>query len=201
MLREKFPEAMPGSISPPPKECLKLGLPAIDELGVPAVGLSEISSSPEGSSGLSLIIASLLESQASPEVPLALVDYRSSCDVQGLGPLCERLLWIRCKTPQEAIQCTDMLLHDGNLPIIMLDLLRLPAREHSRIRPSSWHRLRQLSERHGCSLLVLNDGHRLPSTNFHCQVQAKLNLESLHHPRHQLQAQLRPLKVSQVRTG
>ena len=67
-----------------------------------------------------------------------------------------RLLWIRCSKASEAIRAADLLLRDGNLPIVLIDLRLLPQRELFALPSSVWHRLRMLAERGGAAVAVLS---------------------------------------------
>jgi len=42
------------------------------------------------------------------------------------------------------VKATDLLLHDGNLPLVLLDLQFLPSRALRKIPPSTWHRFGRL---------------------------------------------------------
>ncbi len=93
------------------------------------------------SQGMSLLISRLLAEER--DLPLALIDGRDSFDPASHGnDRCGRLLWIRCSGTDQIIQATDLLLRDGNLPLVLLDLHLVPARELSRIPNSLWHRFR-----------------------------------------------------------
>ncbi|NNC89125.1 MAG: hypothetical protein HKN82_11755, partial [Akkermansiaceae bacterium] len=177
-LRAQFPEAHRAN-DPLPALVSLAGLPAF-----PRGALSELSPATPTAS-LSLLLARLLR-QPDPESPepgipgppptrgtppssapaflpptpgrpLALIDATDSFDPASYGPeACARLLWIRCHEPAQSLPCTDLLLRDGNLPLLVLDLQLVPLRDlHSRsFPPTAWYRLRNLAEQSGTALLV-----------------------------------------------
>lgn len=104
---------------------------------------------------MSLLISQLLAEEL--DLPIALVDGRDSFDPASHGNvLCGRLFWIRCTETDQIIQATDLLLRDGNLPLILLDLHLVPAREISRIPDALWQRFRSEARESGSSLVVLS---------------------------------------------
>ena len=170
-LKEKFPEAHEGK-----NQFLPAPAPSLAHLpSFPAGSLSELSPV-HSASGLSLILAELLQedNESFPfsdtghhlppgKKPLALIDGRDSFDPASYGAdSCSRLLWVRCRDGNESLRCCDLLLHDGNLPLLILDLLLNPLEELRRIPRSSWYRLRNLARKSGSSLLVFTPGHVIP---------------------------------------
>ena len=104
--------------------------------------------------GMPLLISQLLAEER--DLPLALIDGRDSFDPASHGnKLCQNLFWIRCTETDQIIQATDLLLRDGNLPLILLDLHLLPSRQLSRIPTNLWHRFRTEARASGSTLVVL----------------------------------------------
>jgi hypothetical protein len=66
------------------------------------------------------------------------------------------MLWVRSQSPQTALQATDLLLRDGNLPLIALDLHGFALRHLCKIPASTWHRFARLLEQNRSALLVFN---------------------------------------------
>jgi len=143
----------------------------------------------------------------SPITPtLALIDGRDSFDPASYGPAaCARLLWIRCHHADESLRCTDLLLRDGNLPLLVLDLQLNPAAELNAIPSSSWYRLRNLARQSGTTLLAFTPRPLIPAaalqltlTNSHLL----LHLESPHDLTEQLQiTSPRPSGTTHVSRG
>ncbi len=88
--------------------------------------------------------------------PVALIDGRDSFDPQPLGNACLRhLLWVRCNKASEAIKAADLLLRDGNFPLVIVDLVLNPPEELRKIPQTSWYRLQRLVEPTSAVCLVL----------------------------------------------
>ncbi len=150
-LRKKFPAAHRNEISQ------KAAEPATTYQSTihfdPGTINEVVSSSP--SQGVSLLISYLLEQ--SDELPLVLIDGRDSFDPASHGnELCCRLFWIRCISTDQMIKTADLLIRDGNLPLILLDLHLVALRELSRIPSSLWQRFRNEARDSGCALAVLS---------------------------------------------
>ena len=193
-LREKFPEAHRESDSPPP-------VPSSPHLpAFPAGALSELTPV-HPASGLSLILAELLQgdrqesplSTTAPHLPpagrklLALIDGRDSFDPASYSAdSCSRLLWIRCRDGDESLRCCDLLLHDGSLPLLILDLLLNPLEELRRIPSSSWYRLRNLARQSGASLLIFTPRHLIPCATLHLTFNSIFTLADLERDRDEL---------------
>lgn len=183
-LREQFPEAHQ---TKPPPDSLQLSsqLPSF-----PAGALSELS--PAGpASGLSLVLATLLQSSdseyCSPSTPLALIDSHDSFDPASYGEsACSRILWIRCHHAEESLRCTDLLLRDGNLPLLVLDLQLSPLDELRKIPTSSWYRLRNLAKQSGSSLLLFTPKPFIPCATLQLTFNSTFTLSDLEHPRETL---------------
>ena len=56
----------------------------------------------------------------------------------------------------EAIKAADLLLRDGNFPLVIVDLVLNPASELCKIPQTSWYRLQRLVEATSSACLVLN---------------------------------------------
>src|SRR5206468_4710380 len=88
--------------------------------------------------------------------PISLIDGRDSFDPQPLGNSCLRhLLWVRCHKAFEAVKAADLLLRDGNFPLVIVDLVLNPPEELRKIPQTSWYRLQRLVEPTSAVCLVL----------------------------------------------
>ncbi|MFC7338820.1 hypothetical protein ACFQY0_16610 [Haloferula chungangensis] len=145
------------------------------------------------SCGLSLIVAALLSQEEAdePRLPLVLIDTRDRFDPASFSSdECARLLWLRCQNSTQALRAADLLLRDGNLPLVLLDLSSLPARELRRIPSASWHRLRQLAESTDAALLALTPTPLIPRTALRLTLTRQFTLDDLHLSRPELLATL-----------
>ena len=153
MLAERFPQTVA-----PVADRLATGLTTIDQAtggGLPKNAITEVSS-PNLSAGSALLIHALLRNAHDAGYFLALVDGRDSFDPQPIGnPTLRNLLWLRCRKAFEAVQAADLLLRDGNFPLVVLDLVLNAQEELRKIPQSNWYRLQRLVEPAPVAFLVL----------------------------------------------
>lgn len=153
LLAERFPQPLT-----PPNLRLATGLPAIDEVlggGLPKSAITELSS-PHVSAGTALLLYALLQNAHQSGYFLALVDGRDSFDPQPLGnSRLRNLLWVRCTKALDALKAADLLLRDGNFPLVVLDLVLNGSAELRKIPQTSWYRLQRLVEAAPTAFLVL----------------------------------------------
>src|ERR1700681_2562653 len=121
LLADRFPQPFTPSTTR-----LATGLPAIDGAiggGLPKSAITELSSS-QVSAGSALLLHTLLQNAQRDGYFLALVDGRNSFDPQPLGNRRLRnLLWVRCTKALDAVKAADLILRDGNFPLVVLDLV------------------------------------------------------------------------------
>ena len=67
----------------------------------------------------------------------------------------KRLLWVLCKDPLGAIKAADLLLRDGNLPLVVLDLQMNSAVELRRIPSTTWYRFQRILEQSTVAFVVM----------------------------------------------
>ena len=153
LLAERFPQTFA-----PAADRLATGLATIDQAiggGLPKNAITELSS-PNPSAGSALVIYALLQNAHRAGYFLALVDGRDSFDPQSAGNARLRnLLWLRCGKAFEAVQAADLLLRDGNFPLVVLDLVLNAPEELRKIPQTNWYRLQRLVEAAPVAFLVL----------------------------------------------
>lgn len=175
-LRKLLAERFPQTVAPTAADVLATGLPPIDEAtggGLPKSAITELSS-PNPSAGSALLIYALLQNAQRAGYFLALVDGRDSFDPQPLGNAClGHLLWVRCQKAFEAVQASDLLLRDGNFPLVILDLVLNAPEELRKIPQTSWYRLQRLVEAAPAACLILTRSSLISSA------QLKLSLDNI----------------------
>ena len=153
LLAERFPNE-PVSIS----ARWATGLTFLDQAiggGLPKGAITELIS-PQISAGSASLISTLLQAAHRARYFLALIDGRDSFDPQPLGNACLRhLLWVRCSKALEAVKAADLLLRDGNFPLVIVDLVLNAAEELRKIPQTNWYRLQRLVESTSTAVLVL----------------------------------------------
>jgi hypothetical protein len=154
LLAERFPR--PAQVA---SDAFRTGQELIDSTlggGLPKGAITEISS-PSQSGGSASLIADFVEAAADSGYFIALIDGRDSFDPAPLRHLALRhLLWVRCAEAVEAFKAADLLLRDGNFPVVLLDLVLNPPAEFRRIPSTSWYRLQRLTENSSTAFLVLS---------------------------------------------
>ena len=153
LLAERFPQPHVA-----PQARLATGLPTLDDAlggGLPKGGITELTSS-NVSAGTALLIQQLLQTVHRERYFIALIDGRDSFDPQPLGNARLRnLLWVRCARALDAVKAADLLLRDGNFPLVVLDLVLNAPEELRKIPQTSWYRLQRLAEPTPTAFLVL----------------------------------------------
>lgn len=101
-----------------------------------------------------------------------------------------RLLIVACRDEKQAVQATDLLLRDGNLPLVLLDLQTLPARALRRIPASTWHRFQRLVEPTGTALVVLSRQPMVEAAQWRIAVRNGWSLDAMRERRRGLVEQI-----------
>jgi hypothetical protein len=183
LLKQRFPGAHAHDIaltraeaSPAPRLS---GWPTLDTLGAQQGALTECVS-PPGAGG-SLLLRRLVDETLRQQRIMALVDGTDSYEPRrgATGRYAERLVWVRCRALSEALQATDLLVRDGNLPLILVDLQMVPQRELLRQPGTLWHRLRAQAELQSGVLLILTPSTCIPAAQHRVQLCWRLDLSSL----------------------
>jgi hypothetical protein len=159
-LAEKFPGVRIGSEPAPVRDApvWTTGLSALDNVlpgGLERAALTELCA-PENSWGSALVMRQLIRHAAATHQWIALIDGVDSFDPGAFdNATLEHLLWLRCHNGAEAVKATDLVLRDGNLPIVILDLVLNPARELRKIPSSTWYRFQRLVEEGAAAFLAI----------------------------------------------
>jgi hypothetical protein len=183
------------------EEVYATGLPALDEVALPRAALTEIVSSAPAGPGAALLLYGLLHAAILQGERVALVDGKQAFDPKGLPQAeLDRLLWVRCRDGGEAMKATDLIVRDGNIPLVILLLTLNPAREAQRIPATSWHRLQLLAGKSAVTLLVFTPQAQIGCARLRLSVGGAFPLEKLHEDRRELLTRLK-VQVARRRTG
>ena len=203
LLANRFPHApMPAGTR------LVTGLSFLDEAiggGLPKGAITELIS-PEVSAGSASLIHALLETAQRDCYFLALIDGRDSFDPQPLGNAClGHLLWMRCTKALEAIKAADLLLRDGNFPLLIVDLVLNPREESRKIPQTNWYRLQRLVESASTACLVLTRQGMVSSAQLKIVLENVWSLESFEQKdaisRLRIRVQRSHLRREQIKIG
>ena len=181
LLAERFPHT-----PAPARARFITGLSFLDRTiggGLPKSAITELIS-PRVSAGSASLIHALLQRASGTAVPslprpIALIDGRDSFDPQPLGNSCLRhLLWVRCHKAFEAVKAADLLLRDGNFPLVIVDLVLNAAEELRKIPQTSWYRLQRLVEATSTVCLILTRQGMVSSAQLKIVLENSWTLES-----------------------
>lgn len=156
LLQSKFPGAHPARKEE--GEALITGVACVDAVRLPRGAVMEIVGE-RASSGVGLLLAALLQRESAVAEYTAMVDGCDAFDPWSVPALSlERLLWVRCQQVTQAIKAADLLLRDGNISLVLLDLQLYATRDLLRLPSSVWHRLRMLGEQSGVTTCIFTPG-------------------------------------------
>ncbi len=134
------------------------GLGQLDRVlqgGLPKSAITELVC-PPGRSGSALLIARLLRHAWESRQWSTLIDGQDSFDPASLeNKVLSRLLWVRCENAAQALKAADLLLRDGNLPLLLLDLRLNPSAQLRKVPATTWYRFQRIVENNPGSLLVI----------------------------------------------
>ena len=150
LLAAKYPTAPPRTMG-----CLPTEIASVDAAlqgGLPFGGMTEV----VGQTGSGLLLTALIRATQRRRGLLALIDGGNAFDLAGIPTAAlSRLLWVRSPTAAKAVQAADLILRDGNLSLVVLDLRSVPAEETRKIPATSWYRLQRIVEPNSTAFVIL----------------------------------------------
>jgi hypothetical protein len=166
----------------PARSFLTTGLPFLDRVsggGLPKNAITELIT-PKRSAGSASLIHALLRSAHKDRHFVALIDGSDSFDPSSSDSSALRhLLWVRCRKAFDAIKAADLLLRDGNFPLVIVDLVLNPIEELRKIPQTSWYRLQRLVEAVPTACLVINRPGIVSSAQLKIVLENSWTLETL----------------------
>lgn len=135
---------------------------------------------------------------------VALVDGSGSFDVTAMQGQPGRLLWVLCGGAATAIKAADLLLRDGNLPLIVLDLQL--SRDLRRIPATTWYRFQRIIEPSSATFVVLTPHAMVASATERFELHGERTLSEMQRRRTELhpmvtRVQRRSLAVMERQTA
>ena len=177
LLEERFPPRRA-----PAAAMFLTGLAALDQItggGLPKSAITELIA-PESNAGSASLIHSLLHAAHRAGQFVALIDGHDSFDPQSADNASLRhLLWIRCRKTFDAIKTADLVLRDGNFPLVIVDLVLNAPEELGKIPQTSWYRLQRLVETTATACLVLTRHSMVSSAQLKIRLQNHWSLDTL----------------------
>lgn len=146
---------------------LTTGVAAVDGVlpeGVPWGAITEVAA-PRPSCGGQTVLVGLLRAARAARVRAALVDGWDCFDPESAGlEVLEHVLWARgTGRVVDAVRAADLVVRDGNLPLVVLDLRSADVREVKRQQPAVWYRLQRAVEETTVALVVFTPAPLLAS--------------------------------------
>lgn len=182
------PGATPVQHGIAPPSTLPTGIASWDE-AAGGLRLGEVTEVCGTLGGTGLVMARLLEASASAGWLGAWVDAGDALEVEDWDTLAlRRMLWVRCSTPLMALKSADLLLRDGNLSWVALDLQAVSETALRRISGQHWHRFHRLVAHRGNALLVLSPSPMVEGAKVRILSRKPWPLEALNLPRRDLLA-------------
>jgi hypothetical protein len=176
------------------------GLPPLDETlrgGLAKSALTEIVSAQRGC-GSTLLMTAIIHCALSENKFTAVIDGQDSLDVTQLGEDLSRLLWVRCHATDEALKAADLLLRDGNLPLVLLDLVSNPAIQLRKIPATTWYRFQRLVEQTSAVCVVLTPRPMIPPAQARITLRSRFSLSALEREPEDLLRELK-LEITETR--
>ena len=147
--------------------------------GLPRGAITELIS-PQTSAGSASLIHALIHSAHRDNYFLALIDGRDSFDPTGVeNARLRHLLWVRCSEASEAIKAADLVLRDGNFPLVMVDLVLNAPEELRKIPQTNWYRLQRLVEMVPTACLVLTRHEMVSSAQLKLLLENSWNIRTM----------------------
>ena len=184
LLSEKFPglrmrleESRPAEYKFQPT-----ALPQVDRPlrgGLPKGALTEIVAARE-TCGSATLIKTLLQQCAKTNQIGALIDGNNSFEVGQIDKnVLTGLLWIRCQTAEAAVKAADLVLRDGNLSFVLLDLKLNPEKQLRKIPPRTWYRFQRLVEHTAAVCIVITPRTMVSGAQARITMQPQLSLDAV----------------------
>jgi hypothetical protein len=202
LLAERFPglRTRADELTAAPRDFWPTGLAQLDEPlrgGLAKGALTEIVAGQRGS-GSALLMTALLQRALHENKFVAVIDGQDSLDVTQLGEDLSRLFWIRCRSADNALKAADLILRDGNLPLVLLDLMLNPVTQLRKIPATTWYRFQRLVEQTSAICLVLTPRAAVAPAQARITLHSRFSLNALEREPEELLRELK-LEVSEAR--
>src|SRR3989440_8860222 len=180
-LRKALSERFPAR-SAPVASVLTTGLRFLDRAssgGLPKSAITELIT-PRPSAGSASLVHALLRAAQQDRHFVALIDGSDSFDPGSSNNSALRyLLWVRCRKAFDAVKAADLLLRDGNFPLVIVDLVLNSLEELRKIPQTSWYRLQRLVEAAPTACLIINQQSLVSSAQLKIVLENSWTLEAL----------------------
>jgi hypothetical protein len=185
LLAQKYPEAEHKA-----RGCMTSGIASLDapEGGLRCGAVTELTSTPANGA---LFIDRMLERTCENKSFAALVDAGGTFDPDSyLETTLARLLWVRCRDEALAVKAADLLLRDGNIPLLLVDFQAFPPVQLGKVPASTWHRFQRLVEQTSLVFIILTRQRAVESAQVRITLSNRWTLDAQRRSRRELAAGL-----------
>jgi len=195
LLRDKFPGLRTRADELPAKtgDGWASGLAQLDARlggGFAKSAITEVIAARPGC-GSGLLLVHLLRHAAATHQLVALVDGQDSFEAAAVEQsVLSRLLWIRCGNADEAMKTTDLVLRDGNLPVVLLDLALNPESQLRKIPAPTWYRFQRIVEESTAVFVVLTPRAMISPAQVRVTLRSRFDLGALERTQDELLREL-----------
>jgi hypothetical protein len=190
-LRELLAERFGHGVAAMEESACLTGLKALDEIGLPRGAVTEIVAAAADGPGGSLLLYGLLHAALGKGERVILIDGRDSFAPNALPQAeLDRLVWVRCREAGQAIKAADLVVRDGNVPLVVLFLMLNGPGELRRIPATAWQRLQLVTEKSGVTLLAFTPQAQIGCARLRLAAKGAFPLNRLHVVREDLMAGL-----------
>lgn len=148
--------------------------------------------------GSTLLMTTLIQRGLGENTFTAVIDGQDSLDVTQLNGDLSRLLWVRCRSAVEALKAADLLLRDGNLPLVLLDLASNPAAQLRKIPATTWYRFQRLLEQTSAVCVVMVPRPMVSPAQVRVTLRSRFSIQALDREPQELLSELK-LNVTEAR--
>jgi len=180
LLGQRFPRVrmtVPEKL--PARPSFATGLPQIDGLlqgGLLKGAITELVSA-QGSGAL--VLRRILRIAGQNRQRIALIDGSDGFDPCALNNgLMAGLLWVRCSDAAQALKATDLVLRDGNMSLVVLDLHQNPSTQLRKIPGTTWYRLQRIIEPTPTAFLAITSHAMVTSAEVRLSLASQFTLKS-----------------------
>ncbi len=175
LLAARFPER-----NRRPHGGVPASVPPVDDAlggGLPAGRLTELVSAVPSSGGQT-VVASLIAATQAARQRIALVDGSDAFAPEAVpADMLRHLVWVRCRTAEQAFSVADILVRDGNYAVVVLDLRGCAERALRRTPASLWYRLQRAAEGGSVAVLVQTQSPLVPAVPSRLVLDRSMGLE------------------------
>jgi hypothetical protein len=150
--------------------------------------LTEISTP---AAGCLTVLNAIIEASARERRPVALIDGGDGFDPQPLdAEVLAHLLWVRCRNTAQFFKAADLILRDGNVPVVLLDLRGSGRGELKKTPNTTWYRLQRIAGQSAVACLIATPWFMVSSAHTRVQIQGGFRVGDLDRPTEELFAEM-----------